>query len=128
MNDKVISSYLILQALGTACWWWCINTFPSWRALYFASGTSTEILESFFIADLCFYVTGSLICAFAFVRETRWRLYGLSLLTGAAAYATIFTTTQSCLTNSGYAGAACMLGSLLILCGFVICTGGEAAK
>jgi hypothetical protein len=105
--------FLILQATGTLIWWAVLLLYPSAREPYLAPGAPDSSLFAFAIADLAFYILGSLVVAWGVSREESWAWPLLCLHGGAIGYSALYGLGLPLFTGGGW-------GSLMMLPSFAI--------
>lgn len=110
---KWASAYLFLQADAVVVWWVLLYTNAGFRARFFPI-EHERLLFALVAPDLLIYfICGSLAAVFVNRNSVMGRM-AIAILTGGAAYATLFSLTLPLVTGVGWLGAACMAPSLLV--------------
>lgn len=108
-RHRLVSGYLLLQAMSVAAWWiWLCTSKPARERFTFA-GWPEESLLAFAVPDAVLLVFGSALAARAIVQHKAWAPLAAWLVAGAAAYATLFCIAGSVLTGSMWLGTVMML-------------------
>ncbi len=113
---QLIAIYFLVEALATIAWWIGILNVDSFRRIFFAESIPVVTLYSLLAGDVCFYVIGSLICAWSYARSFSWSRDALCIFAGATGYATAFSIMQGFLTGSGQIGVYLMILSFAFPC------------
>lgn len=103
--------YLIAQGSAGFAWWLTLALVPSSRAYFAPPGAPDWAILSFWLADLLFFVCGSLLCGFAMAVRSP-RAQPLLLLTvGGTSYATLYCVGASLMTGSMWLPTGVMVAS-----------------
>jgi len=106
--------FLRLQGIAAALWWFALLLEPRLRQPFLAPSAPTTTLLTLIVADLIFFVGGSLLSAHGLARQRAWAWPILCIHAGAASYAALSALTLSILTDGAWLGALLMAPSLVV--------------
>lgn len=106
--QKIIASYLVIQAAGTAGWWallFWVRDSVSW---FQPDDWPADALLGFWLADFLLLVGGSIAVAAAVVAERPWAGIAIWSLAAAVWYPTLYCIGVSVLTDGEWIASAMM--------------------
>lgn len=106
------AAYFLAQGVATLAWWVVIGLSPSARS-WFAFGDDGRSLLTFLVADVFFWIGGSLAAAWGEWSGAAWTAALRPVLCGALACSVIHALTLALLTRAGWPGVLLMLSALL---------------
>lgn len=104
----IIAGYFSLQAFGTFAWWTMLLIEPTWMEWFQPSVWPKQVLISFLVPDLLFLVIGSLLTAYAVLRQRVWSTLTIWSTLMAGLYPTFFCIAASVQTGEAWIAAALM--------------------
>ena len=113
--------FLTIQGVGALLWWTVLWLWPPARSPFLAPGAPDATLMSFLVADLVFYIGGSLVSAYGLKVGYHWGWTILCVHAGAAGYGGLYCMMLPVLSGGGWWGAMLMLPSLVLPSFFAWC-------
>lgn len=86
---RIVASYLILQAIGTATWWVVLFVYPASIDWFKPAAWPPETLLGFWLGDFALVIAGSLMTAYATLTHRPWSTIAVWSLTAAVWYPTL---------------------------------------
>jgi hypothetical protein len=116
--SRLAEWFLIFQAAGTSLWWVILLLYPAARAPYLAPGAPDSTLLAFALADLVFYIAGSLVVAWGLATRKSWAWPVLCVHAGGIVYSALYGLGLPLFSGGGW-GSLMMFPSMLFEPAFV---------
>lgn len=108
--QKIIASYLLIQAAGTAGWWALLFWVRDSVRWFQPEDWPADALLGFWLADFVLLVGGSIVVAGAIISEKPWSGIAIWSLAAAVWYPTLYCIGASVLTDDAWIASAMMTG------------------
>jgi len=106
---KIVSSYLIVQSLGTGLWWGVLFFVPQSARWFLPSAWPEDSLLGFWLSDILLLTGGSAFAAYVVLQRKPWADTAVWSVTAASWYPTLYCIGVSLMTDQAWLASAMMV-------------------
>jgi len=118
--QRTAAAYFGLQGIAVFVWWALLYLEPSTRQYFALETNSNTSLFAFWLADLAFIGTGSIVVAVACVADSTIKTIAAWFVTGCMSYAAVYVFAFALLTDNGWLGVVLMFPAMIWCGGFSV--------